>query len=79
MQYNISHHIERVRKGRMRIISMGQVTGLAINKDVGVDLWLDVNEDGHVLLENKTFDGIVDFGLDASSQVKEDYQWCETG
>ena len=47
----------------------GLVTGFAINK--GVDLWFDVNEDDHVHLESKTFEGIVNFDIDAPSQVKE--------
>ncbi len=47
----------------------GLVTGFAIDK--GVDLWFDVREDGHVHLESKTFEGIVDFEIDAPSQVKE--------
>lgn len=47
----------------------GLVTGFAIDK--GVDLWFDVAEDGHVHLESKTFEGLVDFDIDAPSQVKE--------
>ena len=47
----------------------GLVTGFAVDK--GVDLWFDVNEDGHVHLESKTFEGIVDFEINAPSQVKE--------
>ena len=47
----------------------GLVTGFAINK--GVDLWFDVNDDGHVHLESRTFDGLVDFDIDKPSQVKE--------
>ena len=47
----------------------GLVTGFAINK--GVDLWFDICEDGHVHLESKTFEGLVDFEIDAPSQVKE--------
>ena len=50
----------------------GLVTGFAINK--GVDLWFDVAEDGHVHLESKTFEGIVDFDIDAPSQVRE-HHW----
>ena len=46
----------------------GLVTGFAINK--GVDLWFDVNADGHVHLESKTFEGLVDFEIDQPSQVK---------
>ena len=49
----------------------GLVTGFAINK--GVDLWFDVCEDGHVHLESKTFEGIVDFEIDAPSQVREQH------
>ena len=47
----------------------GLVTGFAINK--GVDLWFDVNDNSHVHLESKTFEGIVDFDLDQPSQVRE--------
>ena len=47
----------------------GLVTGFAINK--GVDLWFDIRDDGHVHLESKTFEGIVDFDIDAPSQVRE--------
>ena len=47
----------------------GLVTGFAIDK--GVDLWFDVRDDGHVHLESKTFEGIVDFEIDAPSQVRE--------
>ena len=47
----------------------GLVTGFAIDK--GVDLWFDVNADGHVHLESKTFEGLVDFDIDQPSQVKE--------
>ena len=47
----------------------GLVTGFAIDK--GVDLWFDIREDGHVHLESKTFEGIVDFEIDAPSQVRE--------
>jgi galactokinase/galacturonokinase len=47
----------------------GLVTGFAINK--GVDLWFDVREDSHVHLESKTFEGIVDFEINAPSQVRE--------
>ena len=50
----------------------GLVTGFAIDK--GVDLWFDVSEDGHVHLESKTFEGIVDFEIDAPSQVRE-HHW----
>ena len=54
----------------------GLVTGFAIDK--GVDLYFDVRcqmEDGrcdpHVHLESRTFEGTVDFDIDAPSQVKE--------
>ena len=47
----------------------GLVTGFAIDK--GVDLWFDVNDDSHVHLESKTFEGLVDFDLNQPSQVKE--------
>ena len=50
----------------------GLVTGFAIDK--GVDLWFDVNDDGHVHLESRTFDGLVDFDIDKPSQVKE-HHW----
>ena len=58
----------------------GLVTGFAIDK--GVDLRFNITNtnltddtnkwsDGHVHLESKTFDGIVDFEINAPSQVKE--------
>ena len=47
----------------------GLVTGFAIDK--GVDLWFDINTDGHVHLESKTFEGVVDFDIDSPTQVKE--------
>ncbi len=47
----------------------GLVTGFAINK--GVDLWFNVCENGHIHLESKTFEGLVDFDIDTPSQVKE--------
>ena len=58
----------------------GLVTGFAIDK--GVDLWFNVNDGqrskddgqrslGHVHLESKTFEGVVDFEIDAPSQVRE--------
>jgi len=47
----------------------GLVTGFAINK--GVDLWFSANEDAHVHLESKTFEGVVDFELNTRTQVKE--------
>ena len=61
----------------------GLVTGFAIDK--GVDLWFNVTNtnhtddtnkwsDGHVHLESRTFEGTVDFDIDAPSQVKE-HHW----
>ena len=58
----------------------GLVTGFAIDK--GVDLWFNVESlsdspqkgGGHVHLESKTFEGVVDFEIDAPSQVKE-HHW----
>ena len=50
----------------------GLVTGFAIDK--GVDLWFDVCDDDHVHLESKTFDGEVNFNVNAPSQVRE-YHW----
>ena len=63
----------------------GLVTGFAINK--GVDLWFNVNDcqeskvegqrlwpENHVHLESRTFEGTVDFDIDAPSQVKE-HHW----
>lgn len=47
----------------------GIVTGFAIDK--GIDLWFTPNKDGHVYLESHTFDGVVDFDVTQSSQVKE--------
>ena len=56
----------------------GLVTGFAINK--GVDLWWSpsgspslggVYGEGHVHLESRTFEGVVDFEIDAPSQVRE--------
>ena len=57
----------------------GLVTGFAIDK--GVDLWFDITNtnrtnntnswpENHVHLESKTFEGVVDFDIDAPSQVK---------
>ena len=61
----------------------GLVTGFAIDK--GVDLWFSVNGssqretshvkgemwgENHVHLESKTFEGTVDFDIDAPSQVR---------
>ncbi len=58
----------------------GLVTGFAIDK--GVDFWFDITNtndsnntnkwlDGHVHLESRTFDGVVDFEIDSPTQVKE--------
>ncbi len=62
----------------------GLVTGFAIDK--GVDLWFNVNgstqidngqltidnyPEGHVHLESLSFEGVVDFDIDAPTQVKE--------
>ena len=59
----------------------GLVTGFAIDK--GVDLWFNVNRidngqltidnypENHVHLESRTFEGVVDFDIDAPSQVRE--------
>ena len=65
----------------------GLVTGFAINK--GVDLWFNVNgssqigngeltidnyPESHVHLESKTFEGVVDFEINAPTQVRE-HHW----
>ena len=57
----------------------GLVTGFAIDK--GVDLYFDVRSkmadgrcDPHVHLESRTFEGKVDFDIDAPSQVRE-HHW----
>ena len=56
----------------------GLVTGFAIDK--GVDLYFNVNDNhndnggAHVHLESRTFEGVVDFDIDAPSQVKE-HHW----
>ena len=57
----------------------GLVTGFAIDK--GVDLYFDVRSkmadgrcDPHVHLESRTFEGTVDFDIDAPSQVRE-HHW----
>ena len=57
----------------------GLVTGFAIDK--GVDLYFDVRSkmadgrcDSHVHLESRTFEGMVDFDIDAPSQVRE-HHW----
>ena len=47
----------------------GLVTGFAIDK--GVDLWFSPSDHSNVHLESKTFDGVVDFEIDAPTQVKE--------
>ena len=47
----------------------GIVTGFAIDK--GVDLWFTPNEDGKVLLESRTFDGVVDFDITKGTLVRE--------
>ena len=47
----------------------GLVTGFAIDK--GVDLWFSPSDNSNVHLESKTFDGVVDFEIDAPTQVKE--------
>ena len=50
----------------------GLVTGFAIDK--GVDLWFNTRDDGHVHLESRSFDGIVDFDIAQPSQIRE-YHW----
>lgn len=47
----------------------GLVTGFAIDK--GVDLWFSPSEDGHVHLESKSFDGIVDFDMTQASLMRQ--------
>ena len=47
----------------------GLVTGFAIDK--GVDLWFSPSTNSTVHLESKTFEGVVDFEIDAPTQVKE--------
>ena len=49
----------------------GLVTGFAIDK--GVDLWFSpaTHPENHVHLESRTFEGVVDFEIDAPSQVRE--------
>lgn len=49
----------------------GLVTGFAIDK--GVDLWFSPSEDGHVHLESKSFDGIVDFDITQASLMRQNY------
>ena len=50
----------------------GLVTGFAINK--GVDLWFNPTDDGHVHLESRSFDGIVDFDITVPTQVRQ-HHW----
>lgn len=50
----------------------GLVTGFAIDK--GVDLWFRVRDDGNVRLSSLSFDGDVEFQIDAPSQVKQ-HNW----
>ena len=50
----------------------GLVTGFAFDK--GVDLWFTPNEDGHVHLESRSFEGIVEFDVTLPTQIKE-YNW----
>ena len=69
MKYHIFSHTRVCPLGAHVDHQHGLVTGFAINK--GVDLWFDICEDGHVHLESKTFEGLVDFEIDAPSQVKE--------
>lgn len=47
----------------------GLVTGFAIDK--GVDFWFNITNDGHVHLESRTFEGLVDFDVTQASQIKE--------
>ena len=47
----------------------GLVTGFAIDK--GVDLWFSPSDKPSVHLESKTFNGVVDFEINAPTQVKE--------
>ncbi len=46
----------------------GLVTGFSINK--GVDLWFTPTEDGHVHLESRTFEGVIDFDIAQQTQVR---------
>ena len=46
----------------------GLVTGFAIDK--GVDLWFTPRNDSLVHLESRTFEGLVDFDIAVTSQVK---------
>ena len=50
----------------------GLVTGFAIDK--GVDLWFNPTDDGHVHLESRSFDGIVDFDITVPTQVRQ-HHW----
>ena len=50
----------------------GLVTGFAIDK--GVDLWFNPTDDGHVHLESRSFDGIVDFNITTPTQVRQ-HHW----
>lgn len=47
----------------------GLVTGFAIDK--GVDLWFSPSDNDTVSLDSKTFEGHVEFSINAPSQVKE--------
>lgn len=47
----------------------GLVTGFAIDK--GVDLWFTPRNDSLVHLESRTFEGLVDFDIAVTSQVKQ--------
>ena len=47
----------------------GLVTGFAIDK--GVDLWFSPSDQPSVHFESKTFNGVVDFEINAPTQVKE--------
>ncbi len=46
----------------------GLVTGFSINK--GVDLWFTPTQDGHVHLESRSFEGVVDFDIAQQTQVR---------
>ncbi|WP_288319023.1 galactokinase family protein [Xylanibacter caecicola] len=50
----------------------GIVTGFAIDK--GVDFWFTPSNDGHVHLESRTFDGMIDFDVTQASLMKQ-YNW----
>ncbi len=47
----------------------GLVTGFAIDK--GIDLWFNIREDSIVKLSSMTFEGDVEFSINAASQMKE--------